>query len=219
MADGPEERDGAVGAAYSGRAEEYAALFGALAQQADDDVRRITAWRDATAGPLLDAGCGPGHWTVLLGADGREAIGIDVSAGFLVIARTHPGPRFLLGSFRALPFADGVLGGILAWYSLIHLPPEDLPAVLDEFARVLGDGGGLLIGYADGPAGEPFDHAVATAWYHRAEELGELLAAAGFTVTDHETRRDEGHRPHGSIRAVRRAGRSVTERESDPASA
>jgi SAM-dependent methyltransferase len=49
-----------------------------------------------------------------------------------------------------LDLADGSLGGIVAFYSIIHTPPELLPAVLVEFRRVLCPGGYLLLAFQVG---------------------------------------------------------------------
>lgn len=43
-------------------------------------------------------------------------------------------------SYMALDLTDGVLGGIVAWYSIIHTPPARLLVVFAEFHRVLGPG-------------------------------------------------------------------------------
>ncbi|MET8533489.1 class I SAM-dependent methyltransferase [Streptomyces sp. NPDC005065] len=61
--------------------------------------------------------------------------------------RDHPGLRFDVGTMTALESADGELGGIVAWYSIIHTPPEVLPTVFAEFHRVLAPGGHLLLGF------------------------------------------------------------------------
>lgn len=50
----------------------------------------------------------------------------------------------------------GGLGGILAWYSLIHTDPDRLDPLLAEFARAVRPGGGLAIGFFEGPALVPF---------------------------------------------------------------
>jgi hypothetical protein len=42
------------------------------------------------------------------------------------------------------------LGGIVALYSIIHTPPERLPALLAEFARVLCPTGSLLLAFQVG---------------------------------------------------------------------
>ncbi|MFB7844869.1 methyltransferase domain-containing protein [Microbacterium sp. NPDC056052] len=219
--------DDEVAAAYDARAAEYIALIGSLDQMEHADIALIERWRDETPGRLLDAGCGPGLWTALLGnpnpnqdpasapahhrAAGREVVGADVSGAFLAAARArHPALRFETASMRDLPFPDGSFGGILAWYSLIHLLPGELPEVFGELARVLADGGRILIGYFDGPPGEPFAHAVAPAYYWSSDALTPLLEDAGFSVTHAERReREPGSvgsvRPHGAIIAERGA--------------
>lgn len=215
--------DAAIAAAYDARAEEYVALAGAVEQMDARDAAAIARWRDDTQGLLLDAGCGPGHWTGFLAEDGREVRGVDLSAEFIETARRrHPGIAFDLGSFRDLQIESGSVGGILAWYSLIHTAPEDLPGILGEFARVLAPGGSLLLGFFDGEPREPFAHAVAPAYFWSAEVLGELLADAGVEVVTTETRgREPGEisvRPHGSLVARICAGTLVhSHSEEDPA--
>jgi len=197
-----------IAAAYDERAAEYIAVGGQLSQMEPRDVAAIRSWRDGTEGALLDAGCGPGHWTAVLAENGREARGIDLSREFVASARrSHPGIPFETSSFHALSIADASLGGILAWYSLIHTPPTDVPAVLREFARALRPGGSLLLGFFDGEPAESFSHAVTTAYYWSTEALGILLVDAGFEVVSSEQRtRAPGEmsaRPHGALIARR----------------
>ena len=50
----------------------------------------------------------------------------------------------------ALEVADAVLGGVVAWYSTVHTPPESLPAVFAECHRVLAPGGHMLLAFKVG---------------------------------------------------------------------
>ena len=208
---GSDAADAVIAEAYDARAEEYLRRGGAVDQMDSRDRDTIARWRDATPGRLLDAGCGPGHWTAFLGGghgDGREVSGIDVSAAFIASARARfPHLCFDRASFRALPQATASLGGILAWYSLIHLRPVDVPDVLAEFARVVAPGGSLLLGFFDGEPREPFAHAVTTGYFWSADALAELLTNAGFEVVLRERRaREPGEisvRPHGALVARR----------------
>lgn len=206
--------DSVIAAAYSARADEYVRVLGDIEQLDAADRATIAAWCDSTTGTLLDAGSGPGMWTRFLGGGtrdegGRDVWGLDVTEAFVASARARfPETTFAAGSFREIPAADASLGGILAWYSLIHTPPAEVPAVLAEFARVLRPGGSLLLGYFDGTAREEFGHRVTTAYFWSAEAFGALLVDAGFTVVSAE-RRDRrpgeaSSRPHGALTAVRR---------------
>jgi hypothetical protein len=107
--------------------------------------------------------------------------------------REHPGLRFMPGSMTDLDLADGSMAGLLAWYSLIHVPDAELPGVLAHFARVLRPGAPLLLAFhvGDGPrlktqgyGGHPMH-----VWVHRRRpaRLTALLGAAGFTVVSART--------------------------------
>ncbi|MFE6507881.1 class I SAM-dependent methyltransferase [Nocardioides sp. NPDC057767] len=194
-----------IGAAYDGRAAEYIDLFGTIDKLAEQDRDTITTWRDSTTGRLLDAGCGPGLWSQELTDGGvREVVGIDASTEFVAAARArYPDVDFQQADLAALPLGDGSIGGILAWYSIIHTPPAELQGILAEFARVLTPGGSALIGFFDGHPGEAFDHAVHTAYYWSAEALAELLAPLGFTVGQASARQAPGaHRRLGELVAT-----------------
>jgi SAM-dependent methyltransferase len=67
-----------------------------------------------------------------------------------VARRSYPGLRFDAGSMTALDLPDGHLGGIVAMYSIIHIPPDQLPGVFAEFHRVLAPGGHLLLAFQAG---------------------------------------------------------------------
>lgn len=199
--------DASIADAYDARAAEYTAILGSLDQMDAADRRSIEAWRDATPGRLLDAGCGPGHWTQFLHDGDRDAVGADLSSQLLAAARTRfPDPWFEQADLRALPFEDASFDGILAWYSLIHTPPAELPEILAELARVLRPGGSVLIGFFDGIPRQPFAHAVTTAYFWDADALGVLLRDAGFVVTAQERRErtagEASARPHGSVTAT-----------------
>lgn len=195
-----------IRASYARRADEYAEHLGSMASVHPSDLQLVTAWADEMRGPILDAGCGPGHWSGYLASRGNDVRGIDLVPAFVEHARAvHPGVPFDVASIDALPHPANSFAGVLAWYSLVHHPPGDNRRALDQFARVLRPGGGLLLGFFTAPAVEEFDHAVATAYRWPPGVLSGELRAAGFEVIETHTRTGARPqpRPHGAILAQR----------------
>ncbi len=196
-----------VGEAYSGRAAEYTDLFGSMDPVHPSDRLLVSTWAHDVEGPLIDAGCGPGQWTDFLTRLGHEARGVDQVPEFIRRARSeYPGVPFEVGDVDDLDCESGTVGGILAWYSLIHRVPDAIRIPLSEFHRALRLGGTLLIGFFEGPVVEPFDHAVIPAYRWPVEELSEVLPAVGFDVVESNVRKTVGQRSQAAIIA-RRAGR------------
>ncbi|MFJ4654843.1 class I SAM-dependent methyltransferase [Nocardia sp. NPDC088792] len=97
---------------------------------------------------VADVGCGAGRITAHLRQLDVDAFGIDLSPSMIDVARRdHPDIRFEVGSMTNLALADSSLTGLVAWYSLIHVPDEELSSVFDHFQRVLRPGGPLLVGF------------------------------------------------------------------------
>jgi SAM-dependent methyltransferase len=104
--------------------------------------------RDAGGGAVADIGCGPGYVTGHLHDLGVDAFGIDLSPEMVAIARRdHPDVRFEVGTMTGLDLADGSLTGVLAFWSVIHVPDHDVPGVFAEFHRVMRPAGPLLVGF------------------------------------------------------------------------
>jgi ubiquinone/menaquinone biosynthesis C-methylase UbiE len=140
-------------------------------------------------GPVADVGCGPGRITAHLRTLSVDAFGIDLSPGMIEVARRdHPGVGFSVGSMTDLAVADDSLAGLVAWYSLIHVPDDEIPVVLAHFRRVLRPGAPLLLSFhvgddsrlkTEGYGGHPMKVHV-----HRRQPalLTAWLAEAGFTT-------------------------------------
>jgi SAM-dependent methyltransferase len=135
-------------AAYDTVAAAYAGTVPARHAQIPA-ARAVLGWyAELVDGPVLEVGCGPGHVTADLAARGVDAAGLDLSPAMVAQARrAHPGLRFDVGSMTDL---HGSYGGLVAWYSLIHIPPGLRPQVLAGFARVLRPGGRLLLAFQTG---------------------------------------------------------------------
>lgn len=175
-------------------AEAYDAVAVPYADLPRDDLERFPldravlaafaeAVRPSGDGPVAELGCGPGPVTAHLRDLGLDVFGVDLSPAMIDLAReAYPDLRFEVGSMDALDLPDGQLAGIVSWYSVIHAPPQDIPAYLAEFRRVLAEGGHLLLAFFESE-GEPrttFDHAVTTAYRWPIDDLAGLAREAGF---------------------------------------
>jgi SAM-dependent methyltransferase len=138
------------------------------------------------AGSVADIGCGTGRVTAHLHGLRLPVFGVDLSPQIVAVARrAHPDLRFDVGSMTSLDLPDGDLGGLLAWYSIIHIPKEHLPGVFAEFHRVLAPGGHVLLAFqlGDEPRHltEAFGRAVSLT-FHRLQpnRIAELVGQAGL---------------------------------------
>jgi SAM-dependent methyltransferase len=154
-----------------------------------------------TGDRVADLGCGPGRITAHLDELGVDAFGLDLSPQMIAVARArHPALSFDVGSIEATSIPNGTLAGLVAWYSIIHTPPERLPAVFTEFARVLAPRGVALLAFqAASDAAVPdatmwggaeprhithaYGHDIELGAYRLVPgRIGEQLADAGFAV-------------------------------------
>jgi arsenite methyltransferase len=120
----------------------------------DDGVFRpgglaLTARAIALAGleagtTVIDLGCGAGTTTRYLRTLDIDAIGVDFGRSSDAAAKqgldSYP---YVVASAEELPFPDGSVDGVMAECSLSLMHNQD--RVLAECARVLKDGGGLMV--------------------------------------------------------------------------
>ena len=176
--------------AHDAIAEFYASwLPGAYAQMpVDQAVIGLFCTLVREVGPAVaDIGCGPGAIVPFLVDRGLEPRGVDLSPEMVRCAtRDHPGVPFEVGDVRSLPFASASLDGVLGWYSLMYLAPDDRPQAFAELARVVRLGGYLVVGYKQGDGsvrrggrriGVEFD-----IWWYTAREVQDRITDAGFHV-------------------------------------
>lgn len=179
---------------YDAIAEEYAATFRAELDEAPLDRALLRGFADLVTrhhpgGRVLEVGSGPGAVAALLHGLGLDVSGVDLSPAMVDLARrTHPGIEFEIGEMSALDRADASLAGLVAWYSLIHVPPSGRQAALDEFCRVLEPGGYALIAFQVGDdvlhLDEAFGRAVSLDFHRlQPDAVVHLLRGAGLEPT------------------------------------
>lgn len=135
-------------------------------------------------------GCGPGHVARYLHERGAQVCGIDLSPDMVERARRlNPGIEFRQGDMLALDAADGAWAGIVAFYSIIHIPRGDVVRALRELRRVLRPGGLLLLTFHIGDTiihlDEWWGHKVCVDFFFfRSDEMAGYLKSAGFEIEE-----------------------------------
>lgn len=92
---------------------------------------------------VLDVGCGPGiHIAKTLSDNGVKVTGIDISEKMLeLFGKNVPDADSKKMDMAELEFSDGSFDGIIAGYSIIHVPKEKHEKMYAGFYRVLRKGG------------------------------------------------------------------------------
>ena len=108
---------------------------------------RLTTEMERFAGRLgpgsrvLDVGCGPGRDAAWLAEMGFDAAGMDLSFEMLQEGRRRGvSVPLIQADMRHLPFRKGSLDGLWVCASLLHVPREEVDAVLRELSRVVYPG-------------------------------------------------------------------------------
>ena len=172
---------------------------------------------EAGGGPVADLGCGPGYVTRHLRSLGSDAFGIDLSPEMVAIARRdHPEIRFEVGTMTQLELDDGSLGGVVAFWSIIHIPDDEMPRVFAELRRVLRPTCPLLIGFhvgdetrhrTQGYSGRPID---STSYRRPPSRVAQWLRDAGFAIAAELVMRPDDEVPGAMLIATSPASPTTT---------
>ncbi len=180
--------------AYDTVAVDYARLLQDELAANPTDRSVLARFAAAVRGEVLEVGCGPGRITGHLRELGLAVRGIDLSPAMVAEAKRRcPDLDFRVGTMTALDVPDQSVDGVVAWYSIIHLPPDQLPVAFAELARVLVPGGRLQLAFqvGNGPVeiDQAYGHEIsATAYRLDPDEIAGLLSDAGFTVLVRQVR-------------------------------
>jgi SAM-dependent methyltransferase len=184
------ESDHRTQASYDRLAGEYARRIYSELENKPFDRNQLDDFADLIReqGMVVDLGCGPGQIAGYLADRGVSVIGLDLSHGMLLEAeRLNPGIAFVQGNMLALPIRSNQLGGITAFYSIIHLGHDLLLDAFVEMRRVLRPNGCVLLAFHLGAdvlhTSELWGHKVdLDATFFSTEEVTRCLADAGFKI-------------------------------------
>lgn len=160
----------------------------------DREVLDRFAGRLRGRGVVCDMGCGPGQIGRYLADRGLDVVGIDLSPGMLEqAAALNPDIEFYQGNMLALDEPDGAWAGIVAFYSIIHIPPGEVVAALREMGRALRPGGLLLLAFHTSDASGKRElretemwgeQVLLDFWFYDAAEMAGYLEQAGYVVEE-----------------------------------
>jgi SAM-dependent methyltransferase len=183
-----------------GLRESYDRVAGEYARQFRDELdhkpfdRKVLEWlieKVGDSGVICDMGCGPGQIARYLHDRGAPVCGVDLSPAMVKEAQlANPCSSFHEGDMRDLAgVADGSYGGIAAFYSIVHLPHEDVPRAFRELRRVLRANGVLLLAFHVGKEVVHRDELLGQEvdldfLFFETEEIKDHLAAAGFALEE-----------------------------------
>jgi SAM-dependent methyltransferase len=137
---------------------------------------------------VCEVGCGPGQVSRYLHERGCDVFGIDISPRMIELAgELNPAIDFQVADLGMLAATERDLGGIVSFYSLIHLDIAQLTAALEGFRQALVAGGRLVLALHEGAeARQP-----AEIWgipislqynFFTYEQITDALRASDFTI-------------------------------------
>lgn len=99
-------------------------------------------------GHVVELGAGPGHVAAYLQARGVDISALDLSSAMVDEAkRLFPGLQAVVGDMLDLPYVNGSLSGVIAFYSIIHFSDAQLEQAFKEMARVVRIGGYVALAF------------------------------------------------------------------------
>ena len=137
---------------------------------------------------VLDLGSGSGELLTRRLAGRFRVTGVELSSRMVELARRNvPEATFVRGDMASVEFPPESFDGVCAFYSLTHLPPEELPAVLRRVAAWLRPGGLFVasMGVTEDPGSVEDDWIAGIPMYfaaRSAEKNERLVEGAGLRV-------------------------------------
>lgn len=169
-------------------ADRYEREFGAELAGKPFDRDLLTRNFAALDGFVADVGSGPGQVATFVHGLGTATICVDLSPAMarLAVAGGHPA---VAADLLALPLPDRSMVGVIALYSIIHVPRSATAAAVAELARVLAPGARVVIAAHEGEGETHVEEflgvaAPFTATLFDLDELAGLVAAAGLEVEE-----------------------------------
>lgn len=181
---------------------EYAKGFSEPSEHIEDFLALLHA-----GSSILDAGCGHGMDAVCMSARGFKVTGVDISPGMIAMAKKNcPAAEFHLADIATFDMGENNLDGVIASFSLIHMPKDVVRVIMGNFWRALKPEGILCLGLQGGKSEEKWEKvplkpdAVSFLNIYSEREIEHLLFENGFNIK-HRFKRSpkNGELPYSKI--------------------
>ena len=201
-----------IRAAYDHAAQEYAKrLWHELDGKPFDRLMlRWFAERVPASETILEVGAGPGEVAAFLMEQGATCLATDLSPEMVAVGK-HCCPEldFEVQDFFNLSYEDESFTAVLAFYAIVNLQLEEVPAMLKEVFRVLKPGGLFFLSFhikeeEDTVYVENFfseEQNPLTFYYFDVEDVCDMLKETGFIPMETIIRYPYEGKEYGSKRA------------------
>ncbi len=158
--------------------------------ESDEEVLLLPDFmkRLPTGARVLDAGCGAGEPITRILSERFKVVGVDISRKQVEAARKIlPYCDFVWQDMTTLTYPDGYFDGIISYYAIPHVPREEHKGLMDNFFRMLKEGGYVLLCFGtDDDPGTVIDGFFGVKMYWSSFDAGtnvEMLKETGFHIT------------------------------------
>jgi SAM-dependent methyltransferase len=132
-------------------------------------------------------GCGPGLPAAReLAARGFDVVGVDRSARQIELARQNAAnAQFIQAEITAIEFSPAAFDAVAAFYSIIHVPREEHPALLRRICTWLKPEGLFLASMGAERLRDRCEEWLGVRMFfshYGADENAALIRASGFTI-------------------------------------
>jgi SAM-dependent methyltransferase len=147
-----------VARGYDRIAERYAAWAGASWEGGRARCGELLLQRLPPGAAVLDLGCGTGVPVARELATRFAVTGVDCSPRSIALAKRNvPGGTFFQADMSSLDFPAASFDAVIAFYSIIHVPRAEHPALLRAIAGWLRPGGVFVASLGAGEADDGYE--------------------------------------------------------------
>ena len=197
-----DERKGTVEAGYDALAPRFGEWMARVEGDPWERFFEEMADRLPAGARVLDLGCGNGAKTSRV-ADRFDVLGVDISQRQVQLARAAvPGAEFIKADFVELELPAEAFDAVTAFYSILHVPRDEQPALLGRIKGWLKPGGLFLASMSHVGGEDRTEEWLGVPMFFSsfdAETSSRLVSDAGFEVLSDDVVSMQEPEPAGEV--------------------